>query len=121
MKTPLFVTAGIIAATLATGAFAAGTAPAATTAPAPAATTAAPATTAPSVTPAPAKAVKAQHAMSKDRVQAIQTALNNNGEKLTVDGHMGPKTKSALKDFQQKHGIKATGAADQATLQQLKV
>ena len=57
----------------------------------------------------------------KARVEAIQTALNNNGEKVSVDGLLGRQTRGAIKDFQQKHGLKATGHADQATLEQLKV
>lgn len=59
--------------------------------------------------------------MSRKRVEAIQTALNNMGEQVAVDGIWGPKTGRALKSFQQKHNLKPTGRADAATLQQLKV
>lgn len=86
------------------------------------------ASTAPAA-PTPGKtaaAISASHAvarpaMSRKRVEAIQAALNNNGEQVTVDGYWGAKTSAALKDFQQKHGLKATGHIDHSTLGQLKV
>jgi peptidoglycan hydrolase-like protein with peptidoglycan-binding domain len=61
------------------------------------------------------------HTMHVKHVKAVQTALNSNGEQIAVDGHWGPKTKSALMDFQQKNGLKATGHLDKATLQKLNV
>jgi peptidoglycan DL-endopeptidase CwlO len=60
-------------------------------------------------------------AMHVKHVKAIQDALNKNGEQLTVDGHWGPKTRSALMDFQQKNGLKATGHFDKATREKLNV
>jgi peptidoglycan hydrolase-like protein with peptidoglycan-binding domain len=48
-------------------------------------------------------------------VKSMQEALNKNGAKLSVDGKMGPKTRAALKSFQQGHGLKATGKLDAAT------
>jgi peptidoglycan hydrolase-like protein with peptidoglycan-binding domain len=63
----------------------------------------------------------AHHAMSSKHVKAIQAALNQNGAQLNVDGRWGPKTRSALMDFQQKNGLKATGHADKATLDKLNV
>jgi peptidoglycan hydrolase-like protein with peptidoglycan-binding domain len=117
-KTAGLAAAAVIAALMTTSAFAASTAPTTTTAPAAAAT--APAAT-PTQTPAAPKAAAKHAAMSKQQVEAIQTALNSNGEKVAVDGAWGHKTMTALKDFQQKHGIKASGHADPATLQQLKI
>lgn len=58
-------------------------------------------------------------AMSKTRVEAIQTALKNNGEDVTSDGVWGPKTVAAVRDFQTKNGLKATGHVDRATAQKL--
>ncbi len=55
------------------------------------------------------------------RVASVQQALNGNGAKLTVDGKWGPKTEAALKQFQQQHGLKATGHLDHATQTQLKL
>ncbi len=57
----------------------------------------------------------------KARVMAIQTALNKNGAMLKADGMMGMKTRAALKKFQSKHGLKATGYANKATLKALGV
>jgi peptidoglycan hydrolase-like protein with peptidoglycan-binding domain len=54
-------------------------------------------------------------------VATVQTALNNNGAQLNVDGHMGPKTAAALKAFQKQHKLKVTGKADGATLKALGV
>jgi peptidoglycan hydrolase-like protein with peptidoglycan-binding domain len=119
-KTAGLAAAAVIAALMTTSAFAASPAPATTTTAAPAAAAVAPAAT-PTQVPATHKAAAKHAAMSKDRVEAIQTALNNNGEKVAVDGAWGRKTMTALKDFQQKHGIKASGHADPTTLQQLKI
>lgn len=116
-KTTGLVAASLLALATMTSAFAG--APAATTAPA--------ATQAPAQAAAPAQAPAAQkpvahHAMmSRERVEAVQTALNNNGAKVAVDGIWGRQTAAALKDFQQKHGIKPTGHPDSATLDQLKM
>lgn len=33
----------------------------------------------------------------------------------TCDGHVGPRTRSALRDFQEQHGLPTTGRADEAT------
>jgi peptidoglycan hydrolase-like protein with peptidoglycan-binding domain len=51
----------------------------------------------------------------------VQTALNSNGARLTVDGRMGPKTAAALRQFQSQHNLKLTGRPDQATLKVLEV
>lgn len=49
----------------------------------------------------------------------IQTALAESGIDITVDGKMGPQTKSALRSFQQKNKLKVTGIADSPTLSKL--
>ncbi len=81
-------------------------------------------TSAPSTTPAPQAATPAPTApmtthkgmaMSRTRVEAIQTALKNNGEDVAPDGVWGPKTVAALRDFQKQHGLKTTGHMDRAT------
>jgi peptidoglycan hydrolase-like protein with peptidoglycan-binding domain len=57
-----------------------------------------------------------------DRVQAIQTALKEKGyDPGPVDGRMGPQTRSALRAYQKKEGLPATGNADAKTLAGLKV
>jgi peptidoglycan DL-endopeptidase CwlO len=58
-------------------------------------------------------------AMSRQHIERIQQALNSAGDKTAIDGKWGPKTEAALKQFQQKHGIKATGRLDQATRKRL--
>jgi peptidoglycan hydrolase-like protein with peptidoglycan-binding domain len=77
-------------------------------------------TTAPQSTAQPA-GNEAMHraAMSSDQVKAIQTSLNSNGEHVSVDGKLGPKTAAALKDYQQKQGLKPTGRPDKATMDHL--
>lgn len=57
--------------------------------------------------------------MSKHEVMQIQNALNQSGDHLSVDGVMGPSTKSALRNYQQSHGLQPTGKPDPETLQRL--
>ena len=52
---------------------------------------------------------------AKDKVAAIQTALNKNVAKLKVDGVMGKKTSAALAMYQKSHKLKVTGRADDKT------
>lgn len=48
--------------------------------------------------------------------KAIQTLLNNkNSAGLTVDGAFGPKTKTAVINFQKKNGLKTSGVVDATT------
>jgi len=56
---------------------------------------------------------------SSTEVKVIQEALNKEGAKLTVDGHMGKKTRDALMAFQSAHNLKATGHADKKTREAL--
>src|SRR5579862_2236267 len=83
------VTAGIIAAAMTAGAFAATptTATPATTATATTATTPAAASPAAKTvqTPATTKVATSHASPSKQRVEAVQTALNSNGEKVAID------------------------------------
>jgi peptidoglycan hydrolase-like protein with peptidoglycan-binding domain len=72
-------------------------------------------------TSTPAATSHSHHGMSSKHVKAVQAALNQNGAQLNVDGHWGPKTRSALMEFQQKNGLKATGHTDKATLAKLNV
>jgi peptidoglycan hydrolase-like protein with peptidoglycan-binding domain len=59
--------------------------------------------------------------MSRKHVEAIQEALNATGEKVSVDGVWGPKTRTALKTFQHRNGLKVTGHPDAATLEKLNI
>jgi peptidoglycan hydrolase-like protein with peptidoglycan-binding domain len=52
--------------------------------------------------------------VSKDEIRQIQEALNQKGFKAgPADGVLGPETKNALKEFQQKQGFNATGELGQ--------
>jgi peptidoglycan hydrolase-like protein with peptidoglycan-binding domain len=65
--------------------------------------------------------VKAAKAVPSDVAKAVQEALNKEGYKLRVDGLMGKHTRTALKRYQKKNGLKVTGKADKATLAKLGV
>lgn len=59
---------------------------------------------------------------SPEQVRQVQQALKDKGKDPgPIDGVMGPQTKSALKDYQQDEGLKATGQLDTATLAKLGV
>jgi peptidoglycan hydrolase-like protein with peptidoglycan-binding domain len=59
---------------------------------------------------------------NREQVKAVQQALKDKGhDPGDVDGAMGPKTQAALRDFQQKEGLKATGRADSDTMAKLAV
>ena|SRR5688572_4931202 len=56
----------------------------------------------------------------REQVKAVQQALKDKGhDPGEVDGAMGPKTEAALRDYQRKEGLKATGAADADTMARL--
>jgi peptidoglycan hydrolase-like protein with peptidoglycan-binding domain len=56
------------------------------------------------------------------QVKAVQQALKDKGhDPGDIDGRMGPKTLAALRDFQEKEGLKATGRADAETMAKLGV
>jgi len=57
-----------------------------------------------------------------EQVKAVQQALKDKGhDPGEVDGKMGPKTQAALRDYQQKEGLKATGRVDGETASKLGV
>jgi peptidoglycan hydrolase-like protein with peptidoglycan-binding domain len=59
---------------------------------------------------------------NREQVKAAQQALKDKGhDPGAVDGMMGPKTRSALKEFQKKEGMKDTGRLDQETMTKLGV
>lgn len=56
------------------------------------------------------------------QVKAVQQALKDKGhDPGAVDGKMGPKTQAALRDFQSKEGLKASGRLDTETMSKLGV
>lgn len=57
-----------------------------------------------------------------EQVKAAQQALKDKGhDPGEVDGKMGPKTQAAVRDFQSKEGLKATGRLDNETRAKLGV
>jgi peptidoglycan hydrolase-like protein with peptidoglycan-binding domain len=85
-----------------------------------------PAPAPPSAEPAPQPAAQPaapvqQRVSHHGSIESVQTALNANGAKVTVDGRMGPKTAAALRAFQHQHNLKVTGRPDRVTLQALGV
>jgi peptidoglycan hydrolase-like protein with peptidoglycan-binding domain len=68
----------------------------------------------------PAGAGHGDRAMRGERVRALQQALKDKGhDPGDIDGVMGPKTRQALRDFQQKEGLTATGRLDSGTADKL--
>jgi peptidoglycan hydrolase-like protein with peptidoglycan-binding domain len=60
--------------------------------------------------------------LSKDEIKQAQQALDQKGFKAgEADGVLGPETKSAIKELQQKQKLNATGELDSQTLSALGV
>ena len=60
--------------------------------------------------------------MSKDKVKEVQAALKNKGmDPGPEDGVLGPKTQSALREFQKSNSLQATGRIDEKTASALGV
>jgi len=59
---------------------------------------------------------------NRENVKAAQQALKDKGhDPGPVDGVMGPKTQAAVKDFQSREGLSATGQLDAETMSKLGV
>ena len=57
-----------------------------------------------------------------EQVKAVQQALKDQGhDPGAIDGVMGPKTQAALRDYQEKQGLKVTGRLDAETSAKLGV
>jgi peptidoglycan hydrolase-like protein with peptidoglycan-binding domain len=57
-----------------------------------------------------------------ENTRKVQEALKAKGnDPGPIDGKMGPKTRAALKEFQQASGLKATGQLDSQTAEKLGV
>jgi peptidoglycan hydrolase-like protein with peptidoglycan-binding domain len=68
------------------------------------------------------KAATSGGSANAEQVKAVQQALKDQGhDPGEVDGKMGPKTQAALRDYQQKQGLKATGRLDSETMAKLGV
>ena len=60
-------------------------------------------------------------AQSSDMVKQVQQKLSQEGHQIQADGIMGPKTQAALKEYQEKNKLEATGNLDKETLSSLGV
>jgi peptidoglycan hydrolase-like protein with peptidoglycan-binding domain len=54
-------------------------------------------------------------------IKQAQEKLSSKGHDVQADGVLGPKTQAAVKEFQQKEGIQASGRLNQETLAALGV
>jgi peptidoglycan hydrolase-like protein with peptidoglycan-binding domain len=60
--------------------------------------------------------------LDQDIIQAAQTKLNDEGYKLgTPDGKLGPRTRAAVRKYQQDKNLQVTGQLDESTLSHLNV
>jgi hypothetical protein len=58
--------------------------------------------------------------LSQEEIRDLQISLNEKGFNVgEPDGRLGPRTNRALKEFQQRQGLQATGHIDQRTVQAL--
>jgi hypothetical protein len=55
--------------------------------------------------------------IERDGIRKVQTLLKDKGfDPGPIDGVVGPRTTSALRDFQERFGIKSSGTIDNQTL-----
>jgi peptidoglycan hydrolase-like protein with peptidoglycan-binding domain len=60
--------------------------------------------------------------LTKDHLRLVQARLTAEGVYAgPIDGEVSAQTEAALRQYQQKHGIPVSGAADEATLKQLQI
>jgi hypothetical protein len=55
------------------------------------------------------------------QVQNVQLALASKGYKVFADGYLGPQTKQAIREFQSKNGLTASGEIDSTTIRALQI
>ena len=55
--------------------------------------------------------------IEREGIRKVQTLLNDKGfDPGPIDGVVGPRTMNALRDFQERFGIKSSGTIDNQTL-----
>ena len=59
--------------------------------------------------------------VEQSTIKQAQEKLSSKGHDVQADGVLGPKTQAAVKEFQQKEGIQASGRLDAETLAALGV
>ena len=63
-----------------------------------------------------------QQLLTKDNLKLVQERLTAEGVYAgPIDGEVSAQTEAALRQYQQKHGLPVSGAADEATLKQLQI
>lgn len=63
---------------------------------------------------------RTQSSQNQQQVREVQQKLKQQGHDVgEIDGQFGPKTRSALREFQQAEGLQASGRIDQQTLEKL--
>jgi peptidoglycan hydrolase-like protein with peptidoglycan-binding domain len=71
----------------------------------------------PRSTAMPPQSTTSETAVPESQVKQAQQQLKSAGlYKATVDGKMGSDTQQAIEQFQQKHGLPATGTLDEQTM-----
>jgi len=70
-------------------------------------------------TPAPADWPVLRRTNTGANVYALQYLLKSEGATITADGNFGPATETAVKDFQQAHGLAADGVVGPQTWSEL--
>ena len=71
----------------------------------------------PRSTAVPPQSTTSETAVPESQVKQAQQQLKSAGlYKGTVDGKMGSDTQQAIEQFQQKHGLSATGTLDEQTM-----
>ena len=71
----------------------------------------------PRSTAMPPQSTQSETAVPESQVKQAQQQLKSAGlYKGTVDGKMGSDTQQAIEQFQQKHGLPATGTLDEQTM-----
>ncbi len=65
------------------------------------------------------QAVKSKKKANPELVSSVQRALVDAGYKVKVDGKIGREMRTALKKYQKKNKLKATGRIDKGTLKKM--
>ena len=63
-----------------------------------------------------------QHAAARTRMRQVQEGLQAAGfSPGPLDGRLSPHTRTALRQYQQRKGLRATGTLDKQTLEALRI